>query len=107
MQGGRVEHRDFVLAAVAGEAVLEPGSDRSTMDARRVGDRADNFASVGVDDFDLSGMRNVEAARRAVDVDVIPAAGASNRIAADNLVAGAALNQQAAEQDDGQHRFRD
>src|SRR2546425_8690630 len=54
LQRGRVKHRDFVLAAIAGEAVLESGSDRSTMNARRVGDRTDNLTSVDVDDFDLS-----------------------------------------------------
>ena len=86
--------------------MLESGSDRP-VNARRIRDRAYDLTGVGVDDFDLSGMRDVEPARRAVDVDIIPTASASNRIAADNLVAGAALDQQAAEQDDSQHRFRD
>src|SRR5437588_12218909 len=106
LQRGRVEHRDFVLAAVAGEAVLESGSDRGSMNAWRIGDRADDFAIVGVEDFDLSTVRDVEPARRAVDGNVIKTTDASNRIAADNLVAGAALNQQTAEQYDGQHCFR-
>src|SRR3989442_6586625 len=54
LQRSRVKHRDFVLAAIAGEAVLESGSDRGAMNARRVGDRTDNLTSVDVDDFDLS-----------------------------------------------------
>ena len=76
------------------------------MNAWRIGDRADDFAIVGVEDFDLSTVRDVEPARRAVDGNVIKTTDASNRVVADNLVAGAALNQQTAEQDDGQHCFR-
>src|SRR5262245_7856178 len=98
----RVKHRHFALATIAGEAMLGRRGD-AAMNTGRIGDRANNFAAVGIDNFDLIGMRDIEATRRAVDVDVIPSARASNRIAADNLVPGTALNQQTAEQDDGQH----
>src|SRR6266851_3665222 len=96
-QGRRVEHRDLVLAAIAGEAVFESRGDRGPMDAGSICDRADEFATVRVQNFDLSRMRNVEPPRRTVDRDVIKAAGAANRVMARDLIAGRALKEQGAE----------
>ena len=50
--------------------MLESGSDRSPVDARRVGDRPDNFTSVGVDNLDLSEDELAEIDRYPAETDI-------------------------------------
>lgn len=78
--------------------MLEWRSDSGAMDARRVRNRADDFAAVGIQNFDLGSVRDIEPARRTIYRDVIKAAGAAYRIATDDLIASCALKQQRAEE---------
>ncbi len=57
----RIKHRDFILAAVTGEAMLERRCNRSPVHARRFRNRADHLSTVSVKNFDLSPVRNVES----------------------------------------------
>ena len=49
--------------------------DGDAVHAERVGNQADDLAGIDVDDFDAIAVRDVRAARRGVDGDVVPSAG--------------------------------
>ncbi len=93
LQGGWVEHRNFVLPAIAGKSVFEFRRDRDTVNARRVRDGANKFSVIGVDDVHLSRVRNVDPPRRAVDANVIPPACARYGITGHDLIVGCAGQQ--------------
>ncbi len=58
------------------------------MDARRVGDVADDLVGVEIDDGDVRPVRDVQPPRRAVDREVVPAAFAADLDLADDVIAG-------------------
>src|SRR6185503_14537797 len=81
LQGRWIEHRNFVLAAVARKPVLELRSDRDAMNARGIGDGADERAVVGIDYVHLGTVREIQAPRVAIDCYVVEAAIAGYGIA--------------------------
>src|SRR5713101_4243449 len=89
-QSFEVKDGDGVGAAVAGEAAAEVGSDGDAVHALRVGNVAFDGVGVGVHDYGVRGVGDVDAARVAVDVDVVPAFIAGDGDGLDDVVAGGA-----------------
>src|SRR5262249_25478878 len=83
----RIEHRDFVLAPIAGESVFEFRSNGRPVNSRRIADCADHFSAVRIYDVDLSAVRDIKPARGAVDVKVVKSSVAGNGILSHDLVA--------------------
>ena len=54
------------------------GANRNAMHARRVRDIADDTARIHVEHFDLSPMRNIEAAGGLIDSEVVPVSSAGD-----------------------------
>ena len=75
-------------AAVAHEAAVQLRRDRDAVNARRIGDVADHFARVDIDDDDVGRMRDIEPARRAVDGQIVPAAFAADLDLAEEVITG-------------------
>src|SRR5262245_36761284 len=76
-----IEHRNFVLAAIAGESVFELRSDRDAVNAGCISDGSDERAVVGIDYVNLGAVREIQAPRVAIDGYVVEAAIARHRIA--------------------------
>src|SRR6266851_6131057 len=89
-QSFEIEDGDSVGAAVAGEAAAEVGGDSDAVHALRVGNVAFDGVGVGVHDYGVRGVGDVDAARVAVDVDVVPAFIAGDGNGLDDVVAGGA-----------------
>src|SRR4026209_1475378 len=89
LQRRRIEHRDFILAAVAGEPMLELRSERHAVNSRRIRDRSDELTGVGVDHVHLRAVRKVETPRRAIDRYIVKPTIPRNRVARLNLVSAA------------------
>ena len=53
-------------AAIAHEPAIELGNHRNTVNARCIGNIADHLAGVDIDDDDVGGVRDVEAAAAAL-----------------------------------------
>src|SRR6266436_996038 len=85
-----VEDRDGVASAVADETAAEIGSNGDAMHAWRIGDVAFNGVGVGVHDDNVRGVRDVDAAGVAIDIDVVPALIARNGNSFDYVIAGGA-----------------
>jgi hypothetical protein len=66
LQGRGIEHGNFVLAPVAGEAVLEFRCNGGAVYARRIRNGAHHLAGVDIQDFYLVGVRDVQPPRGAV-----------------------------------------
>ena len=62
--------------------------DGDAVYAGRVGDQADDFAGIDVDDFDTIAVRNVGAPRGGVDGDVVPSARSADRDVANDAPRG-------------------
>src|SRR5204863_9768363 len=88
-----IEHRDFVLAPIAGESVFEFGCNRDPMHARRVCDGTHQLSAIGVQNVDLSRVRNVDPPRRTVYGYVIKTSDSGHRITAHYLVISRTLQQ--------------
>ena len=73
-----LDDADPVLAAVARERTAEFRRDGDAMDARRIGDFADDAVGLGVDNDDLGRMADVEPVLRRIDGEVVPAAVAAD-----------------------------
>src|SRR5262249_46734671 len=107
LQRSRVEHRNLVLAAIAGKSVLEGGCDRGSVDSRCVADRPDDLAAIGIYNVNLSRVRNVKPPRRFIERDVIKPAAAGNGITAYYLIVGGALQQQRGGEETSQYYSHD
>ena len=88
LQRLQIEDGDGAGASVGGEAAAEFGSERDAVDALGVGDFADNFAGVHVEDDDFCRARNKQAARGRIEVQVIPEAFAAERDFLQQMIAG-------------------
>src|SRR5712671_3407441 len=71
LQSFEIENRDGVGAAIAGEAAAEVGGHGDAVDAWRVRDVAFDSVGVGIHDYNVRAMRDVNAAGVAVDVNVV------------------------------------
>src|SRR6185295_1477486 len=91
LQRGRIKHRDFVLATVAGETMFELRRDSNTVHAGRVGNGPNQFTVIGVHNVDLCAMRKIKSASSAIDGYVVKPAIAGNRIASLEFVSCTAL----------------
>src|SRR5580698_5451402 len=69
-----VEDGDGIFAAVAGVAAAVGGVERYAMHAGGVGNLADLFTGLGIDDHDAGGAGNKQAMAIAVGFEVVPAA---------------------------------
>jgi len=85
-EGGAIEGDDGVGATVSDVAEFACGVESDGVDAVQIGDRADGFASVGVDDIDFSAVGDVEAMRAGIGDRVIPAAITANFPVVDDVV---------------------
>ncbi len=78
LQRREVEHRDGVVLAVAGKAVIELRREGDAMHAVGGRDPAQDPAGVGIEHLDARAVGHVKAARRGIDADVIIAAFAAD-----------------------------
>jgi hypothetical protein len=63
-EGLQVEYNHFPLASVGDESAAELVGDGDSVVLFQTGNVADEGAMIGVDDFNLGAMRQVDAARR-------------------------------------------
>src|SRR6266496_198842 len=91
LQRHRIYHRDLILPAIACESVLEGGSYRDSMDARRIRDCAYQLSAVRIQDVYLGRMRNIEASSRTVQCNVVEAADAGYRVTTNHFVSSRPL----------------
>src|SRR6476661_5346854 len=91
LQRGWIEHRDFVLATIAGETMFELRRDSNTVNAGSVGNGPNQLAVVRIHNVDLCAMRKIEPACVAIDGYVVKAAIAWNRIARFEFVGSTGL----------------
>src|SRR6266852_6509256 len=89
-QSFEIEDGDGVGAAIAGEAAAEVRSDGDAVHALRVGNVAFDSVGISVHDHSVRGVGNVDAARVAVDVDIVPAFIAGDGNGFDDVIAGGA-----------------
>ena len=87
-EGLQIENGDIVIHAVAGKAAAEIAGDGDAVDAVGAGNGPNHFVGGGVDDFGLGGVGNVEAMIGAIDINVVPPAGAADLDFAHDLVSG-------------------
>src|SRR5258705_2649089 len=91
LQRSGIEHRDFVLATVAGETMFELRCDSNTMHAGSVGNGPNQLTVVSVHNVDLCAMRKIKPPSIAIDGYVVKPAIAWNRIASLEFVSRDAL----------------
>src|SRR5712671_424230 len=90
LQSFEIENRDGVGAAIAGEAAAEVCGYGDAVYAWCVGNVAFDGVGVGIHDYDVGAVGDVDAAGVAVDVNVVPAFVAGNGNGLDDVVAGSA-----------------
>ena len=94
----QVEDRHVVRAAVADESPIQLRRDGDAVDARRIGNVADDLARVEVDHRDVGRMGDVETTRGAIDRQVVPSAFATDFDFAERVVTGGGRHRQCGRQ---------
>jgi len=90
LKRSEIEHGGIGGAAVGGVSLVEFVGDGNAVGTLRVGDIADDFALIGINNDEVCAARNEQAMGGGIDFEVIPAAGAAEFYFFGEMIAGSA-----------------